>query len=48
MNLEAVTYTWWGTSAGSIGEVAQDIAVVKVDTAQGTLEVGMAQGTSEL
>jgi hypothetical protein len=51
MNPEAVTYSWVGTSAGRVGEAAQEgisAGIAGVGMAQGTLEVGMAQGTLEV
>lgn len=46
---DVVTCSWVGTSAGRVGQDAQEgIAVVEVGMAQDTLEVGTAQGTLEL
>ena len=45
---DASTCFWVGTSAGIVGEVAQEdifAGTLEVGRAQGTLEVGRAQGT---
>jgi hypothetical protein len=53
MNPEAVTCSWVGTSAGKVGEAAQEgilagmaeVGTLGVGMAQDTLGVGMVQGT---
>jgi hypothetical protein len=48
INPKAITCSWVGTSAGRVGEAAQEgisAGTAEVGMAQGTLGVGMAQDT---